>query len=91
VNGKILELIELDNRYTVAKEEKKAVDAKEDEARKAYQNMLKHLIDSNSVKVDQVYLIDGKAVIFRKKTRYDDHGRCHPHYDYSYEVLSVTS
>jgi predicted nuclease of restriction endonuclease-like RecB superfamily len=87
MNEKILELMELKSRYDTAKEEKYATDRREDAARRSFNGQLRSLIDGCVVQTDQVYIVNGKAVIFRK-VQCEGNER-EPQYDYSYEVLPV--
>lgn len=93
MTAKILELMELNSRLIRAREAKEAADRLEREAAKSYYAHLLTLINGGAVKVDQVYMVGGEAVIFRKTRRDDSQSSSYhdnPQYDYSYEVLPVS-
>lgn len=85
----ILKLLELEKTIEVAKENRKTAENEENLANKAFSNKLQHILDSGKVKFDHVYIINEKAVIFRKRFR-DEECR-HGKHDYSYEILPLVT
>jgi hypothetical protein len=88
MQAKILELFDLKDRFEIAKKEHEDATKVEEAACSAYYGQLHDMIDKGVVKVNQVYMINGKAVVFRKR-RIDDRDYDRPHYDYSFEILPV--
>lgn len=56
----------------------------------AYFGRLADMIEKGVVKTDQIYMIDGKAVVFRKTRRDRDCDRSIRH-EYSFEILPMAS
>jgi hypothetical protein len=84
---KICEIIDLKEKFDQKSRTLEQARREEDAARLAYGTAISDAIERGQIKVDQVYMMGGKAVIFRKELIDPDRSDS---YRYFYEILPVT-
>lgn len=89
VTEAIKKLLARKEAFKKAQEEEEYYSRLTEANRIEYGKRLYDMIDKEVVKTDKVYVVDGKAVVFRKE--YDSRSDSHHRYDYDMEVMEVST